>query len=96
MVGWIFFGTQTLTIAFNYLWRIVTWSRDGVALGSPYILPLAALMLISHLLINKDRNLIEEVSTYSAPVRVFMYATLLLALACLVPSDSVPFAYVRF
>jgi alginate O-acetyltransferase complex protein AlgI len=96
MVGWIFFGTQTLAVAFKYLWRMVTWNGDGVALGSPYILPLASLMLVAHLLINKDRNLVEEVSTYSAPARVLTYASLLLALACLVPSDAVPFAYVRF
>jgi alginate O-acetyltransferase complex protein AlgI len=96
MAGWIFFGTQTLAIAFNYVWRILTWSRNGVALGSPYILPLAALMLLAHLLINKDRNLIEEISIRPMPVRVLTYATMLLALACLVPSDAVPFAYVRF
>jgi len=96
MVGWIFFGTQTLAVAFKYLWRMVTWSTDGVALGSPYILPLAALMLVAHLLISKDRNLIEELSTYSPPARVLTYASLLLALACLVPADAVPFVYVRF
>jgi alginate O-acetyltransferase complex protein AlgI len=96
MVGWIFFGTQTLAVAFEYLWRMVTWSRDGVALGSPYILPVATLMLVAHLLINKDRNLVEEVSSYSAPVRVLTYASLLMALASLVPSDAVPFVYVHF
>ena len=96
MVGWILFGTQTLTLAFKYLWRMVTWSSDGVALGSPYILPLTALMLLVHLLINKDRNVIEELSTYSPAARVLAYASLLLALALLVPSDTVPFAYVRF
>jgi alginate O-acetyltransferase complex protein AlgI len=96
MAGWIFFGTQTLAVAFKYLWRMVTWSRDGVALGSPYILPLVALMIVAHLLINKDRNLMEELSTYSLPSRILTYASLLLALACLVPSDAVPFAYVRF
>ncbi len=96
MVGWIFFGTQTLAVAFKYLWRMVTWSRDGVALGSPYILPLVALMLVAHLLISKDRNLIEELSTYSLTSRVLTYASLLLALALLVPSDAVPFVYARF
>src|SRR5712692_1337324 len=85
MVGWIFFGTKTLAVAFKYLWRMVTWSRDGVALGSPYILPLVALMLVAHLLISKDRNLIEELSTYSLTSRVLTYASLLLALALLVP-----------
>ncbi len=96
MVGWIFFGTQTLTLAFQYLWRMLTWTRDGVALGSPYILPLTALVLLVHLLVDKDRNLIEEWATYSAPVRVFTFAALMMALTCLVPSDGVPFAYVRF
>jgi alginate O-acetyltransferase complex protein AlgI len=96
MLCWIFFGTQTLSAAFGYLWRMVTWSRDGVSLGSPYILPLAALMFLAHLFINKDRNLVEELPMYSPPVRVLTYASLLLALACLVPSDAVPFVYVRF
>ena len=96
MVGWVFFGTQTLPIAFRYLWRIMIWSRDGVALGSPYILPLAGLMLLAHLVINKDRDLIEDVASRRAPVRVLTYASLLLALACLVPSDAVPFVYGRF
>jgi alginate O-acetyltransferase complex protein AlgI len=96
MVGWIFFGTETLALAFKYLWRMVTWNTDGVALGSPYILPLAVLMFVAHLLINKDRNLIEELATCSPSARVLTYASLFLALACLVPSDAVPFAYVRF
>jgi alginate O-acetyltransferase complex protein AlgI len=96
MLCWIFFGTRTLSAAFGYLWRIVTWSADGVSLGSPYILPLAALMFLAHLFINKDRNLVEELPTYSPPVRVLTYASLLLALACLVPADAAPFVYVRF
>jgi D-alanyl-lipoteichoic acid acyltransferase DltB (MBOAT superfamily) len=96
MVGWIFFGTQNLKIAFSYLWRLVTWSRDGLALESPYILPLTALVVLVHLLVNKDRNLIEELATYSVPTRVLAYTSLLLALASLVSSDAVPFVYVRF
>ena len=96
MVGWIVFGTQTLSLAFKYLWRMLTWSRDGVALGSPYILPLTALVLLAHLFIDKDRNLIEELSTCSAPTRIVAYASLLMALSCLVPSDTVPFAYMQF
>ena len=96
MVGWILFGTQTLTLAFKYIWRMLTWSSDGVDLGSAYILPLTGLVLLVHLLIDKDRNLIEELSTYSAPVRIFTLATLMTALVCLVPSDGVPFAYLRF
>lgn len=96
MVGWVFFGTQNLSVAISYLSRMVTWSTDGVALGSPYILPLTALVIVTHLVINKDRNLVEELPTYSTSARVLSYASLLLALTCFVPSDTVPFAYVRF
>ena len=96
IVGWIFFGTKTLAVAFQYLWRIVTWSRDGVALGSSYILPLAALMFVAHLFINKDRNIVEELPNYSFATRVFAYGTILFALTSLVASEAVPFVYVRF
>lgn len=96
MIGWILFGTATLRTAFVYLWRMLTWASDGVALGSPYILPLAALVLVAHVLINKDRNLVEELSTYSVLVRAVTYACLLLAVTSLVPSESVPFVYVHF
>jgi alginate O-acetyltransferase complex protein AlgI len=96
MLGYVLFGTRTLTLAFTYLWRMLTWSRDGVALGSPYIIPLVALVLVVHLFIDKDRNLVEEVATYSIPVRVLTYATLLLALTSLVPSETVPFIYIQF
>jgi hypothetical protein len=96
MVGWILFGTNTLTQAYEYLWRMVRWSNDGVALGSPYILPLTGLVLLAHLFIQKDRDLIEEAATYSVPTRVLAHATLLLAITSLVPSDAVPFVYAQF
>jgi alginate O-acetyltransferase complex protein AlgI len=96
MVCWVFFGTQTLSAAFKYVWRMAIWSRDGVSLGSPFILPIAVLMLVAHLCINKDRNLVEEFPTYSVSVRVLIYSSLLLILACFVSSDVVPFVYVRF
>ena len=96
MTCWIFFGTETLAAAFQYLWRMVTWTKNGVSLGSPYILPLAGVVFVAHLFINKDRNLVEELSSFSPVARVLAYASLLLALACLVPADAVPFVYVRF
>jgi len=95
-MGWIFFGTQTLAVAFQYLWRMVTWSRDGVSLGSPYILPLTVIVVLAHLFINKDRNIVEELPNYSVPTRVFAYGTMLFALTSLVASEAVPFVYVRF
>lgn len=92
----VFFGTQTLSLASIYLSRMLTWSTDGVTLGSPYILPLAAVVVIAHLFINKDRNVIEELANYSVPTRALTYATLLLVLTSLVASEAVSFVYVRF
>ena len=96
MVGWVLFGSQTLSLAFTYLWRMMTWRKDGTALGSPYILPLAALVVLVHLLVDKDTNLIEELPTFSIGARTFSYASLLVILGCFVPSDTMPFAYMRF
>jgi hypothetical protein len=53
-------------------------------------------VLVAHLLINKDRDLIEEMATRSPTVRALAYASLLFTLSCVVSSDSMPFAYVRF
>jgi len=96
MVGWIIFGTASLTVAFQYLLRLFTWATDGVSLGSPYILPLAALVFVVHFVIAKDRNVIEELPTLSVRARVFAYASLMLALTALVQTEAVPFVYVHF
>jgi len=96
MIGYIFFGTQTLTLGVTYLLRMVRWSGDGVELGSPYILPMASLVVLVHLIIDKDRNMVEELATHSLPARVTAYAGLLLVLTCMVASEAVPFVYVHF
>jgi alginate O-acetyltransferase complex protein AlgI len=96
MLGYVFFGTQTMAVACTYLWRLLRWSTDGVALGSPYILPLTAIVFVAHLFISKDRNVVEELATCSVPIRVFTYGILLLAVTSLVASEAVPFVYVRF
>jgi alginate O-acetyltransferase complex protein AlgI len=96
MLGYVLFGTQTLNSAFTYFWRMVTWKSDGVALGSPYILPLTATVVAFHLLVDKDRNLIEELVTYSIPARVVTYTLLLLAMTSLVSWEATPFVYVQF
>lgn len=40
--------------------------------------------------------MVEELPTYSVPVRVLRYAILFLAISSLVPSEAVPFVYVQF
>jgi len=85
-----------MPVACTYLWRLVRWSTDGVALGSPYILPLTAIVFVTHLFISKDRNVVEELATCSVPIRVFTYGIFLLAVTSLVASEAIPFVYVRF
>lgn len=96
MAGWILFGTATPKVAFQYFGRLLTWNTSGIALGSAYILPLTALMIVAHLIVNKDRNLVEELPLYPVQKRVVTYASLLVALSTLVTSNAVPFVYVHF
>jgi alginate O-acetyltransferase complex protein AlgI len=96
MLGYVFFGTQTLSVASIYLSRMLMFRTDGVALASPFILPITSVVFIAHLLINKDRNVVEELATYSVPIRVLTFSTLLLVLTSLVASEAVPFVYVHF
>ena len=96
MLSNVLFATHTLPAAFTYLRRMLTWNHNGISLGSPYIVPLTAIVVIAHLVVNKDRNVIEELPNYSVPIRVLAYTTLLFALATLVPAQAVPFVYVRF
>ena len=95
-VGWIFFRAESWPVAVEYLKRLATWRGDGIALDSPYIVPLSVFVFLVHLVVSKDRNLVEEMHLWPAPVRVFAYATMLLALTLLVPSEAVPFVYSNF
>lgn len=96
MLSNVLFATRTLPAAFTYLRRMLTWNSDGVSLGSPYILPLTVIVVLAHLFINKDHNIVKELPNYSVPTRVFAYGTMLFALTSLAASEAVPFVYVRF
>jgi alginate O-acetyltransferase complex protein AlgI len=93
--AWVFFRAKSWTIAMEYLGGLVTW-RSGVSLGSVYILPLSALVLLAHLIVNKDRNLAQELPGWPVPVRITAYSTAVLLLSLLVPTDAVPFVYFQF
>jgi len=95
MLGWVFFRAKTWSLALIYLEGLFTW-RDGIRLGSPYILPLSTLVLVVHLLVGKERNLAEEIDKRPALVRVGAYSTAVLTLTLLVPADTVPFVYFQF
>ena len=96
LVGWVFFRAQTLSEAIQYLSRMLIWSHQGIHLVSPYILPAVGAVFVAHLLVQKDRNWAQEVPVRSVPVRVGVYATLLLLLSMLAASDSAPFIYFQF
>jgi alginate O-acetyltransferase complex protein AlgI len=95
MIGWIFFRAESWGAALEYLSGLATW-RNGVRLGSAYILPLSALVFVAHLLVNKDRNWIQEIPTWPAPVRVGAYSLLVLWVSLMGVADSAPFVYVQF
>jgi alginate O-acetyltransferase complex protein AlgI len=95
VIAWVFFRAKSWSIAMEYLGGLATW-HSGVRLGSAYILPLSALVLLAHLIVNKDRNWVQEVTEWPVPVRVTVYSTAVLLLSLLVPTDAVPFVYFQF
>jgi alginate O-acetyltransferase complex protein AlgI len=96
LVGWVFFRAQSLPQAAQYLHGIFTWSHAGVHLVSPYILPAVAAVLVTHLLIQRDRNWAQEIPQRAVFLRVGFYSALVLLLCLLAVTDSVPFIYFQF
>ena len=66
------------------------------AVFSPYIFTALVVLLLVHLIVDKDRNVIEELPGRAAPVRILSYAALLLTLACFGATQSTPFIYFQF
>ena len=96
LVGWIFFRAQSWTVAVQYLSRIATWSHEGIRLGSPYIITAVAVVFVTHLLINRDRNWAQEIPHCSVPVRIGAYSMLAVLLSLFAATDSAPFIYFQF
>jgi alginate O-acetyltransferase complex protein AlgI len=92
----IFFRTQSLSDASTYLHHLVFWSHSGTRLISPYILAGIAGVFLVHLLVNKDRNLAEELPRMSIATRITGYAGLLLLLVVFGATDSEAFIYFQF
>lgn len=96
LVGWIFFRATSWTAACDYLLRMTTWTHDGTRLVSSQILPALAVVVLLHLVINKDRNWTLELPHRSRYVRIASYTALTLLLVCLGATDSAPFIYFQF
>ena len=96
LVGWIFFRATSWASACDFLKHIVTWSQEGTRLVSPMILPALAVVVLVHLVVNKDRNWALELPNSSVPVRIAGYTVLALLIVCLGATDSAPFIYFQF
>ena len=96
LLAFVFFRAQSVSDAVSYLSRMVSWSHDGTRLISPYILTALAVVFLVHLLVNKDRNLAEELPQKSLALRIPCYASLLLLLVVLGATEASPFIYFQF
>jgi alginate O-acetyltransferase complex protein AlgI len=92
----VFFRAPSLSVATAYLNRLVLWSHSGTRLLSPYILSAVVGVFLVHLLVNKDRNLAEELPQRSLAPRILGYASLLLLLVVFGATDSEAFIYFQF
>jgi alginate O-acetyltransferase complex protein AlgI len=96
LVGWIFFRATSWASACDYLHRMASWHQEGTRLVSPQILPALMMVVLVHLLVNKDRNWALELPQRSVPVRIVGYTALALLLVCLGATDAAPFIYFQF
>jgi len=96
LLGMIFFRAQTISDAFSYLGRLVSWSHDGTRLGSPYILGAVVAVFVVHLLVGKDRNLALELQLKPVSQRIFAYSSFMVLLVLLSSNDAAPFLYFQF
>ncbi len=96
LVGWIFFRAQGCGNAWIYFSRLATWNTSGTFLLSHTIVPAVAAVVVTHLLIYKDRHWAEEILQASLPWRIVVYASLLLLIVTLGATNSAAFIYFRF
>jgi hypothetical protein len=96
ILSFVFARAQTVSEAVHYIERMCTWSHDGTTMVSPYILSGVVVLIAVHLLVGKDRNLVEEVVTRAMPVRIAAYSSLLLLLALFAANAGQPFIYFQF
>lgn len=96
VLSMVFFRAQSFSDATVYLHRLLLWSHGGTRLLSPYILSAVAGVALVHWLVNKDRNLAEELPRMSLVPRIAGFASLLLLLVVFGATDSEAFIYFQF
>lgn len=96
LLSMVFFRARTVSDAVSYLGRMMSWTHSGTRLMSPYILSAVVGVFLVHLLVNKDRNVAEELPQTSLIPRILVYSSLLLLLVVLGATDASPFIYFQF
>jgi alginate O-acetyltransferase complex protein AlgI len=96
LLGWLFFRATSWPAAMEYLSRLMAWSQDGTRFVSPYIGPAVGIVFLTHLLIPKDENWVQEIPERLIPTRIAFYTALGLLIVCLGATDTAPFIYFRF
>jgi alginate O-acetyltransferase complex protein AlgI len=95
VVGWVIFRAASFDSLTAYLAGLVTW-QSGVRLMSPFILAGIAVVVLAHLMVDKDRDIIQELQASPLPVRAGAYSALLVIASVLGVTESAPFLYVQF
>jgi alginate O-acetyltransferase complex protein AlgI len=96
LLAMIFFRAQSFSDASSYLSRLLSWAPTGMRLYSPDILAGVAVVFLAHLLVNKDRNLAQEIPQWNLAPRILAYASLLTTLALVGGTDAMSFIYFQF
>lgn len=96
LLGFVFFRTESLTDAVHYLNGMLFRSHAGIRLVSPYIPAALAAVFLVYILVDKDRNLVEEIPQKALPIRIVAYSCLLLLLVSLAATEPASFIYFQF
>ncbi len=95
LLGWLFFRAESWNDAMQYLGGIMTWT-NGTRVVSPYILSAMVIVILVHLIFQKDFDWAMEIPQRRVIVRILNYATIAILIACLGAADSTPFIYFKF
>ena len=96
LLGWVFFRAGSFEAATSFIGRVLIWAHDGTHMVSPQILAAVTAVVVTHFVVQKDRNWAREIPLRTVPVRGLAYAALLLILVCLGATDAAPFIYFQF
>ncbi len=96
LLGWIPFRCQTLPEAGQFAGRLLTGRADGAVLWSPQILACVGLVLLVHVLVPRDSDLMQVLPERSPILRIAVLGALLSGIVLFGATDAAPFIYFQF